>query len=187
MSGFTWLHQLFVWLAKWIPRPFIVRATYRGVRFDRHGGMSVIEPGFRVYWPICTEIRLVPVTRRAWEFGGKRLADTRIETTLGSLPGVLVGDVVVTARVTDVLAQVGVFSLSPQLKADLGVALRAWDTTIGLAGNEAAVQAVLSARMVTYGLELDSFSIHGAHSRLAVVDPRPTSWREDATGDIDTL
>lgn len=187
MSGFTWLHQLFVWLAKWIPRPFIVRATYRGVRFDRHGGMSVIEPGFRVYWPICTEIRLVPVTRRAWTFDGRRLADARIKTTLGSLPGVWVGDVALTARVTDVLAQVRVFSLPPQIAADVGVALRAWDTTIPLAENEAAVEAVLRARIATYGFELQSFVIAGAHTRFAIIDPDPRSWREDATGDVDTL
>lgn len=63
-AAFAWLGEVMNWIGKWFPRLIIVRSTHAGVRF-RHGKTtSALEPGLRVYWPLVTEVEIVPTARQ---------------------------------------------------------------------------------------------------------------------------
>lgn len=63
-SAFAWIGSIIEWLGNFIPRVKIVRATHAGVRF-RHGKTAeAIKPGLCVYWPIVTEVDIIPVARQ---------------------------------------------------------------------------------------------------------------------------
>lgn len=63
-NAFAWLGQIVEWLGSLIPRLKIVRSTHAGVRF-RHGKHATgIKPGLCIYWPIVTEVDIIPVARQ---------------------------------------------------------------------------------------------------------------------------
>jgi regulator of protease activity HflC (stomatin/prohibitin superfamily) len=63
-SAFAWVSQLMEWLASFVPRVRIVRSTHAGVRF-RHGKTAVaMRPGVHIFWPIVTEVEIIPVARQ---------------------------------------------------------------------------------------------------------------------------
>ncbi len=63
-TAFAWLGEIMNWIGKWFPRLVIVRSTHAGVRF-RHGSKaSALNPGLRVYWPLVTEIEVIPTARQ---------------------------------------------------------------------------------------------------------------------------
>lgn len=63
-SAFAWLGSLMEWLGAFIPRIKIVRSTHAGVRF-RHGRHArELKPGLHVYWPLVTEVEIIPVARQ---------------------------------------------------------------------------------------------------------------------------
>ena len=47
-----------------IPRLLIVRSTHRGVAFVSGKAPRKIGPGLRWYWPVTTEVELLPVVRQ---------------------------------------------------------------------------------------------------------------------------
>lgn len=64
MGALDWISQLFEWVGRFIPRVQIVRSTHAGVKF-RHGkNAKRVGPGLTMYWPIVTEIDVVPVVRQ---------------------------------------------------------------------------------------------------------------------------
>jgi regulator of protease activity HflC (stomatin/prohibitin superfamily) len=64
MSALSWISEIINWFGRFIPRLVIVRSTHAGVRF-RHGYDPIaIEPGIRCYWPLVTEVEIVPVARQ---------------------------------------------------------------------------------------------------------------------------
>ena len=63
-SAFAWVSQLMEWLASFVPRIRIVRSTHAGVRF-KHGKTAVaMKPGVHIFWPIVTEVEIIPVARQ---------------------------------------------------------------------------------------------------------------------------
>jgi regulator of protease activity HflC (stomatin/prohibitin superfamily) len=63
-SAFAWIGNLMEWVGTFIPRVKIVRSTHAGVRF-RHGKHAkAVKPGLCVYWPIVTEVEIIPVARQ---------------------------------------------------------------------------------------------------------------------------
>ena len=63
-TAFAWLGEIMNWFGKWFPRLLIVRSTHAGVRF-RHGSKpSPLFPGLRVYWPLVTEVEVIPTARQ---------------------------------------------------------------------------------------------------------------------------
>ena len=63
-SAFTWLGDIIQWIGKLIPHIYIVRVTHAGVKF-RHGKTAIeITPGVGWYWPIVTEVDIIPVARQ---------------------------------------------------------------------------------------------------------------------------
>lgn len=63
-GAFAWLGQLVEWLGSLIPRIMVVRATHGGVKFCRGHKIKVMNPGIHCYWPIITEIEVIPVARQ---------------------------------------------------------------------------------------------------------------------------
>jgi len=63
-SALGWLGDLARWLAAWVPRLLIVRATHGGVAFVHGRRVRVLRPGLRVYWPLVTEVDTCPVVRQ---------------------------------------------------------------------------------------------------------------------------
>ncbi len=63
-SAFAWLGYIAEWLGNFIPRIKIVRSTHAGVRFKHGKDAQEMKPGIHVYWPIVTEIEVMPVARQ---------------------------------------------------------------------------------------------------------------------------
>jgi len=61
---FSWLNDIILALLELIPRRVIIRATHRGVKWRMHRGPVEMKPGFRVWWPLLSEIELIPVARQ---------------------------------------------------------------------------------------------------------------------------
>jgi regulator of protease activity HflC (stomatin/prohibitin superfamily) len=63
-AAFAWLDKLMQALGSIFPRILIIRSTHAGVRF-RHGSKaSPLLPGLRVYWPLVTEVEVIPTARQ---------------------------------------------------------------------------------------------------------------------------
>lgn len=98
-AAFAWLGQLAEWVGAFIPRIKIVRSTHAGVRF-RHGKEAEeIKPGIIVYWPIVTEVDIIPVARQTNNLPSQSLLTKDGKT-------VVVGGVVVYA-IQDIVACIG--------------------------------------------------------------------------------
>ena len=65
-SAFSWLGQIFEALLQLVPRRVIVRATERGVKWSLWREPKEIPPGFRVYWPLISDIEIVIVARQSF-------------------------------------------------------------------------------------------------------------------------
>lgn len=63
-AAFAWVGYLVDWIGAWIPRMKIVRSTHAGVRFKRGRDPQKIEPGLCWYWPMTTEVEIIPVARQ---------------------------------------------------------------------------------------------------------------------------
>jgi len=48
-----------------LPRPFLCRSTHAGLRFKKDGSTQIIAPGLQFYWPLVTEIELLPTVRQS--------------------------------------------------------------------------------------------------------------------------
>jgi len=63
-AAFSWLGEFVRWLAAWVPRIGICRATHGGVKFVRGRHVKPIEPGLFLYWPAVTEVNVIPTARQ---------------------------------------------------------------------------------------------------------------------------
>ena len=64
---FEWLNDLFQFLGRFFPCVLVVRSTHRGIRFRRGAKPMILEPGVRVYWPLLTEVKVLPWVRQTCE------------------------------------------------------------------------------------------------------------------------
>ena len=97
-TAFAWLGHIAEWFGAFIPRVKIVRATHGGVRFRNGKSASEIKPGIIVYWPIVTEVDIIPVARQTHNLPSQSLLTKDGKT-------VVVGGVVVYA-IQDVVAAI---------------------------------------------------------------------------------
>lgn len=70
-SGLAWLNDLMLWLARWIPRITLIKATHAGVLFGPNGRVRRIEPGLLVYWPITHALTVVSTRIRTAEIAAQ--------------------------------------------------------------------------------------------------------------------
>jgi regulator of protease activity HflC (stomatin/prohibitin superfamily) len=52
------------WLGSFVPRIKIVRSTHAGVKFKHGKNPQAVGPGIHIYWPIVTEMDIIPVARQ---------------------------------------------------------------------------------------------------------------------------
>ena len=64
MGAFEWLSKLMEALGKFIPRLVIVRYTHAGVKFKWGSEVIVMEPGLHMYFPLTTDVEIMPVARQ---------------------------------------------------------------------------------------------------------------------------
>ena len=95
-TAFAWLGEIMNWVGKWFPRLVIVRSTHAGVRF-RHGKKpEALLPGLRVFWPLVTEVDVIPTARQTHNL------PTQALTTSDGKKVVVSG--VVVYRIKDIVA-----------------------------------------------------------------------------------
>jgi len=63
-SALAWIGYIAEWFGRFIPRILIVRSTHAGVRYRRGKDARAMLPGLHVYWPLVTEIEVIPVARQ---------------------------------------------------------------------------------------------------------------------------
>jgi len=63
-TAFAWIGQIMEWLGRWIPQIQIVRATHGGVKFVRGRKVKEMKPGMHIYWPLTTEVSILPTARQ---------------------------------------------------------------------------------------------------------------------------
>lgn len=90
-GALAWLGHIIEWFGSLIPRLRVVRSTHGGVRF-RHGkDAQPIKPGLRVYWPIVTELDILPVVRQTHNLPSQSLTTKDDKTIVVS--GVVVYEI----------------------------------------------------------------------------------------------
>lgn len=70
---FDWIGEFVYWIAQIFPRLLIVRTTHRVVKFKRGKKLQLVEPGLTMWWPLVTEVVLVPVARQTINLPTQRL------------------------------------------------------------------------------------------------------------------
>lgn len=63
-SALSWLGELFDGLMKLLPRVVVIRSTHRGVAFWFGKYPRLCNPGVVIWWPVVSELDIVPVNRQ---------------------------------------------------------------------------------------------------------------------------
>jgi len=63
-SALAWVGYIAEWCGRFIPRLLIIRSTHAGVKYRRGKDALPMLPGLHVYWPLVTEIEVIPVARQ---------------------------------------------------------------------------------------------------------------------------
>jgi hypothetical protein len=71
MNGFAWLNELMTWLARWVPRLTLVKATHKAVIFGPGGSVALRDAGLCCYWPITHVLQLIGMRTRSLELAGQ--------------------------------------------------------------------------------------------------------------------
>jgi regulator of protease activity HflC (stomatin/prohibitin superfamily) len=82
-----------------IPRLVIIRTTHGGVKFRRGKKAIVMKPGLHAYWPLITQVEVVPVARQTMSL------PSQVLTTQDDKSVVVAGSVVFT--INDMLLAYG--------------------------------------------------------------------------------
>jgi len=132
VEAFAWLGELIHWFALWVPRLKICRATHGGVKFVHGKRVKPIRAGLYMYWPLVTEVEIIPVAQQAIDLPSQKLTTKDNKTVLVS--SVLVYEVEDTVK-----GCAGTYDL---------------DQTVSDVGSTAAVYAITSRTFAEVQLEL---------------------------------
>ena len=91
-SALGWIGSLFETIISLLPHLGLCKVTHGGLKFKRAGKVSEIRPGLYWYWPVVTEIALIPVVRQTLNL------PTQILTTRDSQSIIVSGVVVYVIR-----------------------------------------------------------------------------------------
>jgi regulator of protease activity HflC (stomatin/prohibitin superfamily) len=64
MVMFQWLSDIITALLEFVPRRVIIRSTHAGVKWRIRGGPVEMKPGWRIWWPLISDIEVIPVARQ---------------------------------------------------------------------------------------------------------------------------
>jgi hypothetical protein len=62
-AAFAWLNDLVRWFGQFFPRWVIIRVTEGGLKYKWKRTVE-LHPGVNFYWPVTTEIQVIPIVRR---------------------------------------------------------------------------------------------------------------------------
>lgn len=99
MDAFSWLGDIVRAILQFVPRLTIVRPTHGGVRFRRGKVAREMRPGLHVYWPLITEIEVIPTARQTDNLTPQTLATKDRHTV--AVSGFIV------SSISDVVAAIG--------------------------------------------------------------------------------
>lgn len=119
-TAFAWIGEFVRLMVCWIPRLGLCRATHGGVKFIRGAKVKRIYPGLYFWWPLITEVEVIPTARQSINLPPQTLVTKDGKSILIS--------VVYTVEITDPVKAIG----------------RSWDTTDTMTdlGTSAAIQVV---------------------------------------------
>lgn len=73
MEALQWFGDVMQAILKIIPRILIVRSTHSGVKFVRGEKIVPLKPGIHIYWPVVTEVEIIPVARQTYNLSNQSL------------------------------------------------------------------------------------------------------------------
>jgi regulator of protease activity HflC (stomatin/prohibitin superfamily) len=155
-AAFGWLGQFIEYLASFIPRWKVIKATDAGVSFVRGKNVKEIRPGLYWHWPIWTEYIIIPVVRQTLDLPDQTL------TTADEVP-ITVSSVIVY-EVTDVVKALTVqWDLEDTIHDICQVAVRRY--TVGRTfeeirtGDERELKDEVRKSLARYGVAIREASI----------------------------
>jgi regulator of protease activity HflC (stomatin/prohibitin superfamily) len=162
MDGpFAWFSQVIEWFGSLIPRIKIVRATHAGVKFQRGKTIKLIQPGLIIYWPIVTEVDIIPVARQTHNLPTQcAVTKDRVPVSIGAVVVYRIKDVVKALSrnwdFNDTINDITMTALMPV------VLLHTYDELIAQIGDE-SIQRVLTEsvkkKLHRYGVAVASVGL----------------------------
>ena len=185
MAGaFAWINSIIQSLGKLIPRLLLVRATYTCVVFRRNGSLRIRQPGMFFYWPITTEVRMIPTTVRTT--GVRGVAVATATNAMGLPLSTCVGCSLIY-QATDIEKFIGAYDAHSIIAEVLTQALvSSWDGADD-DGYDEACQNTIATELERYGISVVSFGVVDVYRRLTIGGTPEFFPRGSAPGDRDNL
>ena len=185
-SAFAWLNSLIRSFSQVFPRLVNVRATHRGVVFGAKGGIRVLEPGLRIYWPVASQVRLMSVITRSWEVNRTVVGEHLNTDWTVPVPYSISASAVIHVRVSDVEKVLEVFSIPAAVDTVAkGALCFHWegenDETY-----RAAVKATVTERLGRWGIEVLSFQVIDVYRNVNIGGMRDLYGETDSDHSGDT-
>lgn len=154
-NAFAWIGGLVEWFGAFIPRLKIVRSTHAGVKFRQGSRPQRMGPGLHVYWPLVTEVEIIPVARQTHNLPSQSLLtkDAK-QVVVGGVVVYAIGDVVATLSknwdVYDTLNDITLVAIAEVITThDLAYLLENLTTEV-----QAKLTAVTRKKLRTYGVRV---------------------------------
>ncbi len=96
---FAWLNQIFDAILSLFPQRLIVRSTHGGVKWSLWRRPREVRPGWRIYWPLISDVEIIPTARQPISLPIQSL--TTLDGTEVAVSGTL------ACHVVDVLQSIG--------------------------------------------------------------------------------
>ena len=162
-SAFAWLNNMIQSLGQLIPRLVLIRKTYRGILFRYNGSTAMMEPGLTWYWPISSELRLIPTTTRVWELESVTVTGNPVRWGDLEIPTAAFIGGTVQATVTDPTKLIKVYGLRSTAVGLARMAMRElWED--GAEGFAARVIQRLEGEYADFGLRLERFAVTDSYT-----------------------
>ena len=178
-SAFAWINGLIQSLGRLVPRMFLVRPTFTAVVFGPAGRVRVCHPGLNWLWPICHEVRLLPITTRVSTVQGVVVDH---EAAKWDVPIAVSTGCVVTWRLDDVLKAIEAYSLPRIIEAIIrGTLVEAYDGQLGddYAGR---VEKEIRFRLWEYGISLEYCKLTDTYRQVVIGGDLLSHFDQDHVG-----
>ena len=162
MTGaFGWLNSLLTTFGKLFPRIVLIRLTHRGVLFQRSGSIRVLQPGLRIYWPVTTHIRQIPIITRSWEIQPVVVDSRDLSTQFVDLPVSRSAGAIIHVRVSDVAKSIEVYHMAAAVATVVtGALCKFWHD-----GPEAIEEQVIR-QLAEWGIEVTGFAVTDSYEQI---------------------
>ena len=166
-TAFSWMNNAMVAIAKLLPRIHLVRATYSAAVYLRDGTVRVWGPGIHWYWPMTTEVRMVPRTVRSHCEDGITVGHDEV-TTFRVPVSVRVG-AVLHWKVGDVARFVHIHDVRAWICGTIhGCAVDAWRESADIGAFHTRIQLLLAGRLREQGIILVRCTVGSLYKQMDV-------------------